>query len=33
LEPGVIERLRALVEDDAPLSSRAALPSFAGAGI
>jgi len=33
LEPGLIERLRALVEEDGAVSSRAPLPSFAGAGI
>jgi hypothetical protein len=33
LEPGLIERLRALVEEDGPVSTRSALPSFAGAGI
>lgn len=33
LEPSLIERLRALVEEDGAASSRAPLPSFAGAGI
>lgn len=34
LDAGVIERLRALAEEDThPVSSRGLLPSFAGAGI